>query len=164
MTNPMHCEWFRIRCDEDGFVEEIKLEFNNITGEFPSNSLAKLYKLKTINLAKNNLSGTMAETTWGNDDTSIFFNLRELTDVDLSQNNLSGEVDILFAPELKHVNFSHNNFTSVNSYKKFKGSYKTLQVCDLSYNSIQQEARKLMKNMPPNIEQLFLLKIRFPAS
>ena len=98
----------------------------------------------------------MAVTTWGYDDTSIFFNLRELTVVDLSQNNLSGEVDVLFAPKLKHANFIHNNFTTVNSYKKFKGLYKTLQVCDLSYYSIQQEARKLMKNMPPTIEQLFL--------
>ena len=65
-------------------------------------------------------------------------------------------MDVLFTPKLKHVNFSHNNFTSVNSYKKLKVSYNTLQVCDLSYNSIQQEAHILMKNMPPNIEQLFL--------
>ncbi len=50
-------------------------------------------------------------------DTSIFFDLRELVRVDLSRNKLSGEMDILFAPVLEYVNLSHNNFTSIDSFK-----------------------------------------------
>jgi len=170
MTNASHCEWYGILCDDDGHVIELKLKSNNITGEYPSDFLSKLYKLKTLDLADNNLWGTMAGTydpydynddDWGSwaaieIDRSIFFNLRELTHVDLSQNNLSGEVDVLFAPALEHVNFSHNNFTSINSFKTFKRSHGTLRICDLSFNSIQQEASKFLKNMPPNLEQLFL--------
>ena len=76
--------------------------------------------------------------------------------MDLSQNNLSGEVDVLFAPALEYVNFSHNNFTSINSFKKFKKSHKTLIVCDVSHNSINASASELMTNVPPNIEQLTL--------
>merc|ERR1712194_383203 len=89
-------------------------------------------------------------------DATLFFNLRELSQVDLSQNRLSGEVDVLFAPALVQVNFSHNNFASVNSYKRFKRSHETLKVCDLSHNSIQEDASKLLKNMPSNMEQLVL--------
>jgi hypothetical protein len=37
--------------------------------------------------------------------------------VNMSRNKLSGEVDILFAPALEHVDFSHNNFTSIDSFK-----------------------------------------------
>ena len=91
-------------------------------------------------------------------DASIFFNLRDLDYVDLSQNNLSGEVDVLFAPALEHANFSHNNFTSINSFKRFKQSHQTLRICDVSYNSIKTSASDLLKNVPPNIEQLILSK------
>ena len=91
------------------------------------------------------------------DDSTVFFSLRELTRVDLSQNNLSGEADILFAPAVQYVNFSHNNFTSLNSFKRFKRSHETLQTCDLSFNSIAKDISDLMRNFPPNIEE-FLLK------
>lgn len=91
-------------------------------------------------------------------DTSVFFNLRDLVYVDLSQNNLSGEVDVLFAPALQYANFGHNNFTSINSFKKFKRSQQTLTVCDVSHNSINTSASDLMRNVPPNIEQLIVSK------
>ena len=98
----------------------------------------------------------MAVTRDGYDDASEFFELRALTQVDLSRNKLVGEVDVLFAPALLQVNFSHNDFTSVNSYKTFKPSYQTLKFVDLSDNSIDEEAGKLVKNLPPNMEQLIL--------
>ena len=169
-----HCDWYGIKCDEQKeFVIEINLPNNNVTGEFPSNSLSKFYKLKSLNLGNNTLHGIMADTydpseVYDDDDfyeyielitdTSIFFNLRELAHVDLSQNNLSGEVDVLFAPALEYANFSHNNFISINSYKRFKPSHKTLRICDVSYNSINSSASDLLKNLPPNIEQLILSK------
>ena len=57
----------------------------------------------------------------GSVSSSDFFDLRELTYVDLSLNNLSGEMDCLFAPAIEYANFSYNNFTSVDSYKASKG-------------------------------------------
>ena len=157
-----HCDWYGITCDEQReYVIEINLPNNNVTGEFPSNPLSNFYKLKSLNLGNNTLHGTIAGTTddWLLgivNDTSLFFNLRDLMHVDLSRNNLSGEIDILFAPALEYANFSHNNFTSINSYKRFKRSHQTLRTCDVSYNSIQTSASDILKHIPPNIEELIL--------
>jgi len=163
ITKQDHCSWFGITCDEEDYVIEINLPSNNIAGEFPSNSLSNLYNLQRLLLGNNSLHGTMAGTSLKLEDiggsvtdTSLFFNLRDLTHVDLSQNNLSGEVDVLFAPALQYVNFSHNNFTSINSFKKFKRSHQTLTICDVSNNFINTSASDLMKSSPPNIEQLIV--------
>jgi len=152
-TDQDRCNWFGITCDEQGFVIEINLPSNNVTGKFLSISLSSFYNLQRIVLGNNSLHGPMAGFNYG---FTAFFNLRELTHVDLSQNNLSGEVDILFAPALQYANFSHNNFTSINSFKKFKRSQQTLTVCDVSHNSINTSASHLMRNVPPNIEHFIL--------
>ena len=152
-SSPDHCDWFGITCDDDGYVAEIILPRNNLTGDIPSNKLAKFYKLNMLDLSGNSLDGIMAVTSG---DASQFFNLRELTHVDLSQNNLSGEVDVLFAPALQHTNFSRNNFSSIVSFKKFKQSHQTLVVCDVGHNNIKQDVGDIMMNVPPNIEQLIL--------
>ena len=173
MTLPDHCDWHGIMCDEEKeYVIELHLPNNNLTGGFPSNQLFKLYKLKRLDLRDNNLWGSMAGTSlsaeyYGEDeiivnDTALFFHLHDLAHVDLSQNNLSGEVDVLFAPALEYANFSHNNFTSINSFKKFKRSHQikrshqTLRICDVSNNYIGQSASDVMTNVPPNIEQMIL--------
>jgi len=159
-TEQDQCSWFGITCDEQGYVIEINLPSNNITGEFPANSLSSFYNLQRLNLRNNLLHGIMAGSYSRAigivSSTSLFFNLRDLTHVDLSQNNLSGEVDVLFAPALQYANFSHNNFTSINSFKKFKRSYQTLTICDMSHNSINTSASDLMTNVPTNIEQFIL--------
>jgi Leucine-rich repeat (LRR) protein len=156
MTDASHCEWHGIGCNLEGRVVEIILRDNNVTGKFPASFLPNFLKLEILNLAGNNLSGVTTGNSNGGDDASVFFDLRALTQVDLSQNKLTGEVDVLFAPALVHVNFSHNNFTSVNTYKTFKRSHKTMQIADLSHNFIQEEVDKLMTNLPPNMEQLIL--------
>jgi len=169
MSEEDRCNWFGITCDEEGYVIEINLPNNNLTGTFPADSLSSLYKLQRLLLNNNALHGIMARIFDKNadydDDTnyeewvtdaSLFFNLRDLTYVDLSQNNLSGEVDVLFAPALQYTNFSHNNFTSINSFKKFKRSQQTLTVCDVSHNFINTSATDLMKHVPTNIEQFIM--------
>ena len=86
----------------------------------------------------------------------MVFELQELAQLDLSQNELTGEVDALFVPALLQVNSSHNNFILVHRYKRFKRSYQTKQICDVAHNSIDEEVVKLMTNLPPNMEQLIL--------
>jgi len=180
-TESDHCNWFGITCNEEGYVIEFILPSNNVTGEFPAISLSSFYKLQRLVLDNNELHGMMAasnaEFAYSDDDyipenwvtdTSLFFNLRDLTHVDLSQNNMNGEVDVLFAPALQYANFSHNNFTSINTFKKFKRSQQTLTVCDVSHNSINTSVNNLMKNVPPNIEQFIvsnnLIYSSFPAT
>jgi Leucine-rich repeat (LRR) protein len=133
MSDLHHCEWFGISCNGEGYVTKVELSNNNLVGKFPADFIASFYKLQVLDLSSNKLSGAVAgEYEWAylswnetsewwdqgpGPDTTIFFNLRELVRVDLSQNKLSGEVDILFAPALEHANFSHNNFTSIDSFK-----------------------------------------------
>ena len=139
MSDLHHCEWFGISCDGEGYVTKVELSNNKLVGKFPADSIASFYKLQVLDLSNNNLSGAVAgEYEWAylswnetseewdqgpGPDTSTFFNLRDLTHVDLSRNKLSGEVDILFAPALEYVNFSHNNFTSIDSFKVSELSY-----------------------------------------
>ena len=59
MSKSDHCDWYGISCEE-GFITKINLTSNNVTGEFPADSLSKLNKTKTMYLADNNLWGTMA--------------------------------------------------------------------------------------------------------
>jgi len=160
-TEQDHCSWFGITCDEQGYVIEIYLSSNNITGEFPAVSLSSLYNLQRLDLSNNELHGIMAGTSRNSNlmrvnDTSLFFKLRDLTHVDLSKNNLSGEVDVLFAPALEYANFSHNNFSTINSFKKFKRSHQTLAICDVSNNLINTSTSDIMMNVPPNIEEFIV--------
>jgi len=156
-TEQDQCNWYGITCDEEDYVIEINLPNNNITGKFPSNSLSSFYNLQRLDLGNNDLIGMMAGTNeFGKTDASLFFNLRDLARVDLSQNKLNGEVDVLFAPALQYANFSNNNFTSINGFKEFKRSQQTLTVCDVSHNSINTSTSDLMKNVPPNVEELIL--------
>ena len=161
MSDSSHCDWYGIMCDREGHVIEINLDNNNVTGEFPARYLMLFYKLRRLNLAENNLAGSLYSTRWNSEkrhqpDISTFFHLRELTHVYLSHNKLSGEVDVLLTPALVEVDFSYNNFTSVISFMKFKPSHATLRKCDLSHNAIQEKASKLMKNLPSNMKELIL--------
>ena len=160
MTEDDHCRWHGIKCNEEGHVIEVNLRSNNVTGVLPVDHLTYFYKLEKLDLGSNNLSGQMAVWNWDKSekflDSSWFFRLRELTHVDLSQNNLSGEVDVLLAPSVEYANFSHNNFTSVNTFKSYKQSHRTLLIYDLTNNSINQDISSLLENMPRNLEQMVL--------
>jgi len=162
-----HCQWYGISCDVDGFVTSINLQNNNLEGPFPVYSrnvspggipildndwyqskygLANLFRLKTLDLANNKLAGTI--------EYAPLYNLNALTRFDVSGNNLSGEVDALVTPSLKHADFSSNNFTSMSRFQKYKVSpLQTLRYCDVSNNAIQEDANDLLENIPPNIEQ-----------
>ncbi|KAL7552708.1 hypothetical protein ACHAWF_015942 [Thalassiosira exigua] len=162
MTVAHHCDgWYGVTCDDDGFISQIVLRKNNVTGMLPSNSLSKMYRIQTLDLAENNLRGPLAGTVQNlrGDlifDASVFYQLQELTQVDLSQNMLSGELDVLLSPSLVHANFSQNEFTSAKNFMEFKYSWEILRTFDLSHNLIEQESTKFLSNIPPNIEQCVL--------
>jgi Leucine-rich repeat (LRR) protein len=122
LVEPNHCKWFGVTCDDDGYVAEIMLGGNNVSGRFPANFISSLYNLSVLDLSNNQLTGLMIGSSMDDNgvvfnDASVFFDLRELVHIDVSQNQLSGEVDILFAPALEYVNFSHNKFDSIDSFK-----------------------------------------------
>lgn len=121
-----------------------------------------------INLGTNNLTGGLS---------TLFFDFPELISIDISGNNLSGQVpytnlrklahinfsnnslngaaSMLFTPVTSYVNFSFNNFTSV-SFKRFNAAYDTLKVVDLSNNQIDQDVSDIFVNIPPKLECISL--------
>ena len=108
--------------------------------------LANLYSLKTLNLANNKLTGTI--------ESRPLYNLASLTHFDVSGNQLSGGMEALVSPSLTHADFSNNRFTSIQSFKKYKGSFQSLRFCDVSNNAIQIDANDFLLNIPTNIQQL----------
>ena len=162
-----HCQWYGISCDDRGHVTGIDLRDNNLAGQFPvytrnltleedpflnkhwefsKYGLANLYELKTLDLAENKLTGTIEYRP--------LYNLHELTHFDISGNQLGGEVETLVAPLLKYVDFSNNGFTSMLRFEKYKvRSFQTLRYCDVSNNTVQQDATGILETIPPNIEE-----------
>ena len=109
-----------------------------------------------MNVAENSIlesmTGTACYLLRGTSGTTLFFRFQELTHIYLSQNNPGGEVDVLFAPAPVHANFSHNYFSSINKYRRFKHLHDTLGELDVNHNIIQEEVSKLMQNLPRNME------------
>ena len=160
-----HCQWYGITCDTEGFVTGIDLQDNNLVGNFPvythkldasypgkvfgnweytKYGLAQLHRLETLDLADNELTGTV--------DYAPLYNLLSLTHFDVSGNLLRGGIDALISPSLKYADFSNNGFTSMRRFQMYKGNF--LLYCDVSNNAIEENATDLLANIPPNIEQL----------
>jgi len=157
-----HCQWYGISCDGDGFVTSIDLRGNNLEGQFPVYSrneynsdgsispildshwyqskygLANLYKLNTLDLSNNKLTGMI--------EYAPLYNLNALTHFDVSGNQLSGEVEALVAPSLTHADFSNNSFTSMHRFQKYKVS--PLQT--LRYESLNNLQKLRQFNMAAN--------------
>lgn len=137
---------FGITCDDDGFVTEINLKANNLTGKFPI--LQRLARLVKLDLSQNSLSGKM----YNNE----FHTLRQLVHVDLSDNDFTGMVDILAFPAAKYLNFSNCNYTSISLLTRSNPAYEALRVVDLSNNLIRQDAMTIFQDVPPNLEEFIL--------
>jgi hypothetical protein len=142
-----HCDWFGVSCNDNGRVSALVLGSNNLSGP-TIDPFPELLDLEMLNLANNELSGTVE--LWG------FYSFQKLVHIDLSYNNLQGEIDALLSPSIEHVDFSHNKFNRIHTFKLFKNSHKTLRMCDLSHNSIDQAAEEIFVNVPPNLKELIL--------
>lgn len=94
-------------------------------------------------------------TTFFSSQPSTFLVSRKLTMVNISHNNLIGPVDLLFAPSVISLDASHNNFTHIKPFTKYKSSH-SLTSFDLSNNLISQEFATLFVNKPRNLEEIDL--------
>jgi Leucine-rich repeat (LRR) protein len=139
-----------VKCNEQGQVSAINLNANNLQGyvydDDDTSGLNLLLELNALDLANNQLSGTIPS----------LYSQQKLRHVDLSANNLRGQIDVLISPFLEYINVSHNSFDQVATFKKFKGSHQTLRTLDLSHNSIHQNASEIFVNVPPNLRELIL--------
>lgn len=81
-------EWYGIETNEAGFVRQINLSDNNLSGKIPA-AIGAFESIEVLNLGsfedskKNNLTGTVPEELW---------NLKTLKKLELEKNKLSGEL------------------------------------------------------------------------
>ncbi|KAL3785311.1 hypothetical protein HJC23_008875 [Cyclotella cryptica] len=155
MTNNSHCHWFGVTCNDVELVSELRLGNNNLTGELTFVDgdgtwylCGMLWSLELLDLSKNNIYGIIE--SWN------YYDLRLLTHVDLSENNLSGVADVLLSPAIRLANFSHNSLSSVTYMIVSRAAYTAVEIFDLSYNIIKQNADDVMKDLPPNLKELII--------
>ncbi|MEM7533010.1 MAG: fibronectin type III domain-containing protein [Chloroflexota bacterium] len=99
-TDP--CGWMGVVC-EGGFVRELYLERNNLTGELPPD-ISGLHELIKLHLSHNALIGSIPEA---------LYSLHHLHTLYLDNNELSGEIasSIIGLEALGKLNLSHNKLT-----------------------------------------------------
>jgi len=146
-----HCEWFGITCDVfQRYIVEIDLTGNNLVGAMDSSRFfAPLNKLEVLKLSDNKLKGII--------DFNSFYQLKKLKHLDMSRNDLSGEVDVLLSPAIEHLDLSQNNLTSLINFK-FRGSQNTLETLYLSQNNIRQNVSRILENIPRTLKELVLVE------
>lgn len=86
-----YCEWFGVKCNDNGNIIEINLPSNNLAGPLPSSQLSNFYHLEKLDLSNNEFHGTIEMVGLGLDSPS----LKRLEHLDLSENSLSGQLDML---------------------------------------------------------------------
>ncbi len=96
-----HCQWFGIKCNEDGLVIEINLRNNNLTGTGQSvfdGLLGAFKELKVLDLAENKLTGDLPF--------KCIPTFLKLEHIDVSNNALIGHADMTFPSLTSYANFS----------------------------------------------------------
>lgn len=81
-SNSNICSFSGITCDSNGFVKEIELSNQNLSGSLPLNSICSLTHLEKLSLGFNNLHGRVAED---------LNNCSSLKYLDVGNNFFSGE-------------------------------------------------------------------------
>jgi hypothetical protein len=82
--NGSECGWYGITCDTTPHITEIDLQNNNLTGALPD--LSAFSQLTLLNVIGGNLTGQLPQS---------LRNLPNLTSVDVSVNDLSGDLSVL---------------------------------------------------------------------
>lgn len=121
-------------------LEVMDLSANNFSGLVP-NSLGELQSLKELNLSKNQLTGSLPES---------LINCANLITLDVSQNSLLGNIPSwTFKLGFTTVNLSGNKFFGSFEFPplaSMAASYQTLQVLDLSSNTLSGEISPTIGN------------------
>lgn len=137
-----HCNWYGVTCNDQNYLTEIYLRNNNLTGHTCWACRIDFEDLIKLDLAQNQISMEKSSR--------LLYN-RKLEYIDMSENVMTGHVDVLIFPAATLVNFSHNQFASAG-FKRFREAYDTLRVVDMSSNYISQDASEIFLNIPPTLE------------
>ncbi|KAB1209595.1 Receptor-like protein 2 [Morella rubra] len=143
------CQWEGISCDHKGQVKHIWLPSKGLRGSITP-SLANLTHLSHINLSHNSLSGFLP--------TKLFSPLNQLRIVDFSNNDLNGDISLLFStngsslcinsPFIRFLDFSFNHYSG--QVPSGLGGCSELEVFRAGFNS-------LSGSLPPDIYRATML-------
>ncbi|KAB1209593.1 Receptor-like protein 2 [Morella rubra] len=143
------CQWEGISCDHKGQVKHIWLPSKGLRGSITP-SLANLTHLSHINLSHNSLSGFLP--------TKLFSPLNQLRIVDFSNNDLNGDISLLFStngsslcinsPFIRLLDFSFNHYSG--QVPSGLGGCSELEVFRAGFNS-------LSGSLPPDIYRATML-------
>ncbi|RVW24131.1 Receptor-like protein 12 [Vitis vinifera] len=130
-------------------LENIYLNMNELHGPIPS-SIFKLVNLRYLYLSSNNLSEVL--------ETNKFGNLRNLIELDLSNNMLllttSGNSNSIL-PNIESLDLSNNKISGVWSWNmgndtlwhsKIKSPFMSLRIIDLAHNDFEGDLPELFHN------------------
>jgi len=120
------CQWYGIRCNQNG-ITSIILPSNNLSGHLP-HSLSSLQNLRSLDLSKNRLQGDLPEE---------YGEFNHLTSLDLSSNQLTGVLPLDFAilgTQLDQCNLSMNAGICVPSTDEYSQLRPSL-ICELPKRS-----------------------------
>ncbi|MGC4128146.1 MAG: leucine-rich repeat domain-containing protein [Bergeyella sp.] len=114
--------WYGIKT-KNGFVTEINLRGNVLSGNFPAN-LSVFSKLEKLDLSSNNLTGEISGGISG---------LTALTRLDISHNRLSGDPSLMLSSlsNLEELSLGNNQF-SVSDINGFLQNFINTKVLDLA--------------------------------
>jgi len=138
-ANTPVCTWYGVTCDEEGFVTDINLNYNNLSGKIPSD-VWQLTKLRHFSAQDNRITGAGFEG---------FENLPEFTalqTVDLNGNNLVHLEGIKNAPQTLQSLYLNNNKIS-GPFPNGLLDLNNLQELKLNFN-------KLTGTIPRRISQM----------
>lgn len=137
------CSWPGVYCDKNQkFVVELNLSNQDLMGAVPT-EIALLRNLRSIDFSGNNLISTI--------DAEIYTALPNLDTLDLSQNELTGNIpsEFLNIPSMKQINLAQNQFVGTLSNDVTYSEH--LEMLNVGDNLLQG-------TIPPNILQLDKLK------
>lgn len=106
-------EWYGVETDAEGYVTALRLPKNNLAGTL-SWEIAKLTKLRHLNLSRNALEGPISVNDGKGHSITGLDDLIELETIDLSHNRIEGG----YLPDwdklnrLQYINLSFNKITS----------------------------------------------------
>jgi Leucine-rich repeat (LRR) protein len=106
------CSFTGIVCNSNGFVAEINLPQQNLSGVLPFDSICKLQALEKLSLGYNFLHGSISED---------LKNCTSLQQLDLGWNSFSGEVpDLSSLGKLKLLSLNYSGFSGQFPWKSLE--------------------------------------------
>ncbi|KAH6825516.1 hypothetical protein C2S53_006003 [Perilla frutescens var. hirtella] len=119
----------------------LNLAINNLSGQLPS-CLGNLSSLREIYMSRNEFNSNIASVSWFHKDAS---NVKNLVALDLSRNQLSGEIPSTISQlqNLVRLSLSRNKLTG--SVVEFLTDLKDLQHLDLSHNNLSGRIPKSLE-------------------